>query len=1158
MLFKNSFVRRGMCRSPVRPVFSHCRAEPLERRILLSAAVVARQIFYNDSVFDGNDPSANAADDQAIAPDKQPLLPGQTAAFANYTSYSKGINGIMVDVQGLTGTPTASDFTFRTGNDDNPAAWSAAPAPSNVLVRPFAGLDSSSRIEMIWADGAITNTWLQVTLDADANTGLATLDVFYFGNKVGETGKPAVNGAFAVTTADLAAVQADPHGFTDPAQILNPHDFNRDGRVDATDQLIARNAAAGTQPALETIVAPSGTSPASHPAPALIGGWQSTALPNQVIADSGQAGNAFYQGQRVVFNLTPGARSYEVRDYWGDLVDSGTISPTALSLPINVTQPGWYKLYLYGPTVSSTFGNVVGGTTFSVFRINANFPTLPSFVADGSYFTPALTRIDPQVNFPTSAWGANPPNPSLTGAYGVRWTGQIEPPTSSLYSFSVANQDGARLWVNGQELINDWLAHTGTVDTATIILQAGVRYNIELDYYHDQYLGDCVLSWSDGQSVSGVIPSTALFATVQSTQAGGLTGTYYAPLPQDPTGANDEITRDATGMGPQRYEADASNPSASIAQIQAQIDYDAQNYTPLDPQRSRGLLIAFGNGTEPYLSGVTQIVQHFQNEVEYWEPQNEPNGAYGNGADFVPVMRDFYNTVKAVNPNLKVLGPGTVTINPLGGGLPWIQQFLAAGGGQYIDGFSFHFYNGMNGDLALGRQTLGGLQNLLDQYGLASIPKWQTEQGYFAAEYGVYDPVHEARWTLLEQMLFEQYGIPREHNVLWYDKSHGYWDFPAWWENQDGSLNPAAPLMRVWSEELFGTNFTSALDFGEDNNLLIGSLFSGPGKSLAAFMSAGGGDTNIDVTLNVSSGATIHVVSAFGVVADLPVVNGQVTLPVPNLPIYVELAAGQSIQVVQPAYGADLALAPGTTVTTTASSTANLAAGELVNGLFENWYYQQNGQDSPWTDDTPAGQSNWVQISLPVSQWVDRVVIYAVAPWQTAGTLMSYSIQYNDNGNWVTLGQASVAPKTFAVYTPATWTTLDTFWNEQSQFITTFLPVYTNQIRINILQSSYGGGATSLVPQAGGQADGNQSLSLEEVEIDGQTPPSTALPALGVAKAPPVDYALLAPAPPSLNPNLPGAYSALLPLAPSDQSGSSTTKIPPLFHFPRRLRSHDH
>src|SRR5688500_10349284 len=52
-----------------------------------AAGVVAgRYVFYNNSAFDGHDPSADAADDAAIAADKQPLLPGDgTATFANYT-----------------------------------------------------------------------------------------------------------------------------------------------------------------------------------------------------------------------------------------------------------------------------------------------------------------------------------------------------------------------------------------------------------------------------------------------------------------------------------------------------------------------------------------------------------------------------------------------------------------------------------------------------------------------------------------------------------------------------------------------------------------------------------------------------------------------------------------------------------------------------------------------------------------------------------------------------------------------------------------------------------------------------------------------------------------------------------------------------------------
>src|SRR4029450_12059139 len=60
-------------------------------------SVGGRHFFYHNSFFDGRNTAADAQDDAAIATDKQALLSGQTATFANVSSYSRGINGIMFD-----------------------------------------------------------------------------------------------------------------------------------------------------------------------------------------------------------------------------------------------------------------------------------------------------------------------------------------------------------------------------------------------------------------------------------------------------------------------------------------------------------------------------------------------------------------------------------------------------------------------------------------------------------------------------------------------------------------------------------------------------------------------------------------------------------------------------------------------------------------------------------------------------------------------------------------------------------------------------------------------------------------------------------------------------------------------------------------------------
>jgi len=203
--------------------------------------IVGRYIFYNQSAFDGNDPAVNAADDGAVATDKTALRPGNpdsSAAFANYTSYHRGINGIMVDVADAPGAITADDFLFRVGNDSDPDHWAAAPAPQSVEVRPGAGAGGSDRVTIVWADHAIENQWLQVTVRADT-LGLAGDDVFYFGHALAESGNNPADAQ--ITTVDLLLARNNPRSFLNPATVDFAYDYNRDGRVNSTDVLLARN-----------------------------------------------------------------------------------------------------------------------------------------------------------------------------------------------------------------------------------------------------------------------------------------------------------------------------------------------------------------------------------------------------------------------------------------------------------------------------------------------------------------------------------------------------------------------------------------------------------------------------------------------------------------------------------------------------------------------------------------------------------------------------------------------------------------------------------------------------------------------------------------------------------------------------------------------------
>jgi hypothetical protein len=226
--------------------------EALEGRTHLSA-VVGRHLFYNESAFDGNNAAIGTADNAAIATDKAALQSLSRATFANYSSYSKGINGVMVDVQGASNL-TLADFSFRAGNtEDSYGSWSTVSAPTGFNVRKGGGVGGSDRVTFTWSSAnAVKNKWLQVTTLTTANTGLFHQDVFFVGSAIGETGNSAADAR--VNATDVAATRGN--GRSSGATVTSRYDFNRDGRVNATDVSITRASGTNSLTALRLLDAP--------------------------------------------------------------------------------------------------------------------------------------------------------------------------------------------------------------------------------------------------------------------------------------------------------------------------------------------------------------------------------------------------------------------------------------------------------------------------------------------------------------------------------------------------------------------------------------------------------------------------------------------------------------------------------------------------------------------------------------------------------------------------------------------------------------------------------------------------------------------------------------------------------------------------------------
>ncbi len=140
-----------------------------------------------------------------------------------------------------------------------------------------------------------------------------------------------------------------------------------------------------------------------------------------------------------------------------------------------------------------------------------------------------IARIDPTVNF---NWGNGSPDPAIApNTWSARWTGFIMPAYSETYTFSTNSDDGVRLWVNGQNIVDNWTDHPPTVNTGTIALLANQLYPIRMEYYQNGGGTVAQLSWSSPSQASQIVPQSRLLASGTGIAASYFNGMTLSGVP---------------------------------------------------------------------------------------------------------------------------------------------------------------------------------------------------------------------------------------------------------------------------------------------------------------------------------------------------------------------------------------------------------------------------------------------------------------------------------------------------------------------------------------------------------------------------------------------------------------------------------------------------
>lgn len=133
-----------------------------------------------------------------------------------------------------------------------------------------------------------------------------------------------------------------------------------------------------------------------------------------------------------------------------------------------------------------------------------------------------LTRFEPRIDLD---FGNGRPAPNLgADQFSVRWAGQVLADAAQTYRFYTQTDDGARLWVDGVQLVDDWTDHGVVENSGTIALSAG-RHDLRMEFYDNGGSALARLLWSSAGTPKAVVAADHL-----SRPRTGLLGQYFAGI----------------------------------------------------------------------------------------------------------------------------------------------------------------------------------------------------------------------------------------------------------------------------------------------------------------------------------------------------------------------------------------------------------------------------------------------------------------------------------------------------------------------------------------------------------------------------------------------------------------------------------------------------
>lgn len=148
------------------------------------------------------------------------------------------------------------------------------------------------------------------------------------------------------------------------------------------------------------------------------------------------------------------------------------------------------------PSLPSLLSKVMVGLVFIAGSIAATAQQqgLKAEYYDGTNFD-RLIQVDYVANIDQSWYEESPVKGMDPHECSIRWTGKLKPQISGKYSFSAQVDDGIRVWIEGDMIIDQWELNDLGRFEGDAELKAHQEYDLKVEYFNGMFEGEVRLLW---------------------------------------------------------------------------------------------------------------------------------------------------------------------------------------------------------------------------------------------------------------------------------------------------------------------------------------------------------------------------------------------------------------------------------------------------------------------------------------------------------------------------------------------------------------------------------------------------------------------------------------------------------------------------------------